>query len=143
MIFFDADALITFLRGNPNMAAFMAKYRSERFAIPSPVLFEVYYGVFFPPLSKRFSADKQFLKKIAQEHKKLVQLLNDINVFDLTVHSIERSAKISAELDAKGQHIGEFDSLIAGIILEHGYEKIATNNTRHYEHVAGLTNLNY
>ncbi len=96
-----------------------------------------------PPLSSRFSADLPFLERLKQEKKRLQQLLNDINIFDLTNESIETSAKISATLDSQGKHIGEFDSLIAGIILTNGYTSIVSNNSKHYEQIEGLKVLNY
>ena len=143
MIFLDSDALIGFLRGTPEMAALLAKNKTELFAIPSPVLFEVYYGIFFPQISPRFSQNKKLLDRLAKEHKRLIQFLNDVNIFDMNILSIKRSAKISAELDSQGKHIGEFNSLIAGIVLEYGYDTIVTNNTKHYENVPNLTILNF
>lgn len=143
MIFLDSDAIITFLRGRPEMAAFLAAHKDELFAIASPSLFEIYYGFYYPPLSSRFSADLPFLERLKQEKKRLLQLLNDINIFDLTNDSIETSAKISATLDSQGKHIGEFDSLIAGIILTNGYTSIVSNNSKHFEQIEGLKVLNY
>jgi predicted nucleic acid-binding protein len=61
MIFLDSDALIAFLRGKPEIATFFKKYKTSLFAISVPVLYEIYYGFYFPPLSNRFKNDINFL----------------------------------------------------------------------------------
>ena len=117
MIFLDTDALIAFMRGTPGIASFFAEHKTSTFAIPSPVLYEIYYGFYFSPLSKKFKNDVQFLEKLNKEEQILIRLLNDIQVFDLTAKSAKKSAEISAILDSKGTPMGKMDVLIAGIIL--------------------------
>lgn len=143
MIFLDTDAIIAFLRGKPNMAAFLAAHNKSIFAIPIIVLYEIYYGFYFPPLSKRFQKDLNFLNRLKQEEQRLIQLLNDIQVFDLTLLAIKKSAELSASLDAKGINIGKMDNLIAGIILANGYYEILTVNVSHYEHIPDLKIYTY
>ncbi len=48
-------------------------------------------------------------------------MLNYIQVFDLTLPAIKKSAKLSALLDSKKLNIGKMDILIVGIILANGY----------------------
>ncbi|MFO7796614.1 MAG: PIN domain-containing protein [Promethearchaeati archaeon] len=138
MIFLDSDSVIAFLRGKPNIARFFAEHKNSIFAIPVPVLYEIYYGFYFPPLSTNFQKDIGFLEKLRNEEKKLIRLLKDIKVFDLTLPAIKKSAEISATLDVKGKSVGKFDVLIAGIILANGYNEILTNNFSHYENISGL-----
>ncbi len=138
MIFLDSDAIIAFLRGKPGIASFFAEYKNSIFAIPVPVLYEIYYGFYFPPISKRFQKDKDYLKKVQKEEQKLVRLLNDIEVFNLNLKAIRKSAEISAFLDTKGTPIGKIDVLIAGIILTNGYNEILTKNESHYEKIPEL-----
>lgn len=135
MIFLDSDAIIAFLRGKPSIASFFAQQNKSIFAISVPVLYEIYYGFYFPPLSKRFQKDITFLKKLEKEEQKLIQLLNDIHIFDLNLPAIKKAAEISANLDAKGVGVGKFDVLIAGIILVNGHNEILTNNVSHYENI--------
>ena len=135
MIFLDSDAIIAILRGKPNMAAFLAAHTNSIFAIPIIVLYEIYYGFYFPSLSKRFQKDVTFLNRLKEEEQRMVQLLNDIQVFDLTLPAIKKSVELSASLDSKGLNIGKIDILIAGIILANGYCEILTNNVSHYEHI--------
>ncbi|MFO8018999.1 MAG: PIN domain-containing protein [Promethearchaeia archaeon] len=138
MIFLDSDAIIAFLRGNPGIACFFAEHKDSIFAIPVPVLYEIYYGFYFPPLSKKFQNGGDFLEKLKKEEQKLVRLLNDIEIFDLTPKAVRKSAEISALLDAEGTPIGKIDVLIAGIILVNGYNEILTRNVTHYENIPGL-----
>lgn len=143
MIFLDTDAIIAILRGKPNMAAFLAAHTNSIFAIPIIVLYEIYYGFYFPPLSKRFQKNISFLNRLKEEEQRMVQLLNDIQVFDLTLPAIKRSAELSASLDSKGLNIGKVDILIAGIILANGYYEILTNNIFHYEQIPNLKIYSY
>ncbi len=143
MIFLDTDAIIAILRGKPNMAAFLAAHTNSIFAIPIIVLYEIYYGFYFSPLSKRFQKNISFLNRLKEEEQRMVQLLNDIQVFDLTLPAIKRSAELSASLDSKGLNIGKVDILIAGIILANGYYEILTNNVFHYEHIPNLKIYSY
>ena len=143
MIFLDSDAIIAFLRGKPSIAAFFAAHTNSIFAISVPVLYEIYYGFYFPPLSKNFQKDLAFLQRLKEEEQRMIQLLNDIQVFDLTFPAIKKSAEISASLDAKGLHVGKMDILIAGIILANGYRELLTNNISHYKHIPGLKIYSY
>ena len=60
-------------------------------------------------------------------------MLNDIQVFDLTLPAIKKSAKLSTLLDSKGLNIGKMDILIAGIILANGYCEILKKKTDRFD----------
>lgn len=143
MIFLDSNAIIAFLRGKPNMAAFLAAHTESIFAIPIVALYEIYYGFYFPPLSKRFQKDLNFLNRLKEEEQRMTQLLNDIQVIDLTFAAIKKSAEISASLDANGINVGKMDVLIAGIVLSNGYFEILTNNVSHFENIPDLKILTF
>jgi tRNA(fMet)-specific endonuclease VapC len=49
----------------------------------------------------------------------------------------ERSGVIRADLEGRGERIGAYDVLIAGIALAHGHV-LATHNVREFGRVAGL-----
>jgi tRNA(fMet)-specific endonuclease VapC len=143
MIFLDSDAIIAILRGTPAMGAFLAGHQADLFAIPIPVLYEIYYGFEYPPLAKKFRNDTQFLQRLQAEQQRMQQLLNDIQVFDLNLAAIKKSAAISAKLDAEGTLIGKFDMLIAGVILGAGYNQIVTSNSQHYDKIKELEVLTF
>jgi tRNA(fMet)-specific endonuclease VapC len=56
---------------------------------------------------------------------------------DLDREAGERSGFIRAELEERGERIGAYDVLIAGIALAHGHV-LATHNVREFGRVAGL-----
>ncbi|HME56236.1 MAG TPA: type II toxin-antitoxin system VapC family toxin [Candidatus Lokiarchaeia archaeon] len=143
MIFLDSDAIIAILRGKPAMAAFLAAHKNDIFAIAIPVLYEIYYGFYFPPLSQKFRDNARFLQRLQDEQRRMLQLLNDIQVFELTLDAIKTGAEIAAKLDAEGNGIGSFDSLIAGIIIAAGHDTIVSNNQRHYERIPDFHVLNF
>jgi len=141
MIFLDSDAIIAILRGTPTMGAFLAVHKTELFAIPTPALFEIYYGFYYPPLSKEFQQNARFLQRLQGEQQRLLQLLNDIQIFELSLDAIKKAAEISAKLDAAGTPVGKFDVLIAGTLLVAGYNTIVTDNTRHYAKIPEINVL--
>jgi tRNA(fMet)-specific endonuclease VapC len=142
-IFLDSDAIIAILRGKPSMAAFLATHKMDLFAIPAPVLYEIYYGFYYPPVSKEFARNQTFLKRLEGEQRQLQQFLNDIQIFELNIEAIKKAADLSAHLDAAGTHVGEFDSLIAGIILSAGYKTIVTGNVSHFARFQDLEVMSF
>lgn len=56
---------------------------------------------------------------------------------DLDLAAGERSGVIRADLESRGERIGAYDVLIAGIALAHGHV-LATHNVREFGRVAGL-----
>ena len=60
----------------------------------------------------------------------------------VTAESAGISAQIEAGLRCRGLSIGHTDTLIAGVAIANGLQ-LATNNTRHYEHIEGLQLVNW
>lgn len=54
-----------------------------------------------------------------------------------SVESADRAARVRRDLEKAGVSIGMADSLIAGIVLEHG-GRLLTRNQRHFDRVEGL-----
>jgi len=63
-------------------------------------------------------------------------------VLPLTEPVAERAAAIYADLQLRGDLIGDADILIAATALEHGLS-IATGNTSHSERIPGLQVVNW
>lgn len=78
-----------------------------------------------------------------KKEEELVQLLKDLNIFNLTLPAVKKSAELTALLDSKGISIGKIHILIAGIILVNGYNEILTNNIEHYKHIPDLKIYSY
>ena len=73
---------------------------------------------------------------------RLQALLGLSNLLPITAESAAISAQIEADLRRRGLSIGHTDTPIAGVALANGLV-LATNNTRHYERVAGLQLVNW
>ena len=143
MIFLDSNVIIDFIQSNQTFLKFLVDHQNERFAIASPSLFEIYYGFEYVKSAKKFRTEKKFLQRIKEEELRLKQILVDIDVFSITNASIQLAAKIAAGLDATGQEIDQFDSLIAAVILSNGYSKILTGNFKYFTRIDGIEVLNY
>jgi tRNA(fMet)-specific endonuclease VapC len=67
----------------------------------------------------------------------LGQLLDAVPALSLDAAAADRSAQVRRALELRGEPIGMADSLIAGIVLQHG-GTLMTRNRRHFERVEGL-----
>jgi predicted nucleic acid-binding protein len=63
--------------------------------------------------------------------------------FDLDRISSKTASKIYRDARKKGFTIGQFDSLIAGIFLSNGVNKILTRNKKDFEKMKGITVVEY
>ncbi len=64
-------------------------------------------------------------------------LSRDIAVLDYSTHDAQAAGEIRAELESKGQRIGEYDTLIAGQAYARNLI-LVTANTREFGRVKGL-----
>ena len=71
------------------------------------------------------------------------RLTENMIVLDHKVESAEHAGRIWWTLQKKGHMIGEFDVMIAGVLLEHGVTKILTRNAKHFARVPGLRTVVY
>lgn len=92
---------------------------------------EIKFGL--NPKRKNFSVEKEFY-----DH-----LINNLVVHDFNSSCVEKSTEIYWDLYLKGKEIGKFDSIIAGIFLINGVNKIITKNKKHFENIKGLKVITY
>ena len=77
-------------------------------------------------------------ERITQNANRLVAFLsNAVDVLDYTERDAQAAGEIRAELESKGQRIGEYDTLIAGQALCRNLI-LVTANTREFGRVKGL-----
>ena len=109
MVCLDTEVLVGFLRGDKEAASLMSKIASEMGAASTTAVnaYELMKGAL---ISGRPGPN---LKRVSQ-------LLDGLEVLPLTSGGCRRAAEIHAELRSKGRSIGEFDVLIAGIVMERG-----------------------
>ena len=77
------------------------------------------------------------------ENKYYEDLFANIVIFDFDKHCVRKSSEVFWELSARGEMIDDFDSMIAGILLSNGVNKIITRNAKHFERIKGLKVLSY
>ena len=121
MIIADTDVLIDFLAGKDPGAG-----RVER---------ELRVGALYTTVINRFELLSG--SKNMKQNEKVEQLLEALKILTLDVPAADRAAEIRRHLDQKGHGIGMADSLIAGIVVEHGAH-LLTRNNRHFDRVQGL-----
>ena len=77
-------------------------------------------------------------ERVIQNANRLVAFLrNAVDVLDYTEQDAQAAGEIRAELESKGQRIGEYDTLIAGQAFARNLV-LVTANTREFGRVKGL-----
>lgn len=129
-VLLDTDILSEFLRGNQRVAQamdiYLAHYNYINFSIIS--YYEILNGLLYKDAHKQLERFEQF----ASYNK----------IIPLTLRSVRLSAEIQADLRSKGAAIGHTDTLIAGVAIA-GDLQLITNNTDHFQRVAGLDVMNW
>ena len=121
MIVADTDVLVDFLRDREPAARLIA--------------FELEHGDLKTTAVNRFEL---LAGARNPSHKEAVlQLLAAVPVLPLDAVAADRAAVLHRGLEERGETIGMADSLIAGIVLQHG-GALLTRNRRHFERVPGL-----
>ena len=92
--------------------------------ISTITLFELQYGV-----------EKSQYRQRSEDA--LAKFILPLNLIDLDRSAAEEAAVIRAQLEKKGQSIGPYDLLIAGLARSRDLTLI-TNNTREFERIVGL-----
>ena len=121
MIIADTDVLIDFLSGKDPGAS-----RVEE---------ELQEGALYTTVITRFELLSG--SKSMKQNEKVEQLLDALKILTLDVPAADKAAEVRRHLDQKGHGIGMADSLIAGIVVEHGAH-LLTRNERHFNRVQGL-----
>jgi tRNA(fMet)-specific endonuclease VapC len=126
----DTDTLSGIMRQNPlvlaNARAYLAIH--SRFTLSLVTRYEVLRGLKVKQATAQQAAFEQFCAANI--------------VLPLTDNIIFRAADIYADLHRHGALIGDADILIAATALEHGLVLI-TNNTNHFNRIAGLPLQNW
>jgi tRNA(fMet)-specific endonuclease VapC len=124
----DTNIVIAYFNGDQTIADKL-KAHLPHVSISSLVLGELLYGA-------RASQRKD------ENLEKIYQLLRIVQVVDFDQASAEQYSHIRASLRQKGRPTGEVDALIAAIALAHN-AILVTDNTKHFEHIEGLTLENW
>lgn len=126
MVVLDTTFIIHFLRNGKNA---VEKSRS----LPGPVcttrinVFEVLIGIYSQKAERQGVALETFNA-----------FLGSLNVLELDATSADEAARISAELNKKGQTVHASDILIAAIALANKEDAILTQNVKDFSRIGAL-----
>lgn len=123
MIVADTDVLIDFLSGHEPIASLVGSGIVSEEGLATTVVsrFELLSGV-----------------RTAKQGRAIAGLFEALSILTLDSPAADRAAGVRRDLEKAGVSIGMADSLIAGIVLEHG-GRLLTRNRKHFERVEGLT----
>ncbi len=126
--FLDTSACVAILRRKPESARIEAERtirQGSTLLISSIVLHELWYGVF---KGSRVNENVWQLQAF---------LAWGVEVLDFGEDDARFSGRIRAELEASGNRIGAYDTLIGGQCLRHGFT-LVTNNLSEFSRIPGL-----
>ena len=124
----DTDTVSFALRGRGDVAGRLLAHRPSEISISSITLAELRYG-----------ADRRRSRKL---HPLIDAFIEAITVLPFDRAAADRFGTVAASLAGHGTPIGELDTLIAAHALA-GRLTLVTNNTKHFERVAGLATENW
>jgi tRNA(fMet)-specific endonuclease VapC len=130
MAILDTDVLIYYLRGQNDSYTKMKNLKKNEEALNTTIfnLAELYKGCY----------SMKNVAKGLMKVKLLVDALDEIYLFDND--SAEEFARLSSDLQNRGQVIGIMDELIASICIVH-QESLYSGNVKHFERIDDL-NIN-
>lgn len=120
----DTNFCIRVLRDRPQSARVKFNEEANSLSISTVVLYELLHGA---EKSDRPAENRQAVEAFAER----------LNVLDFDGDAAAHAGNIRAELEKKGQVIGSYDLLIAGLARSRGLI-IVTNNMKEFARVDGL-----
>lgn len=121
----DTDVAIELLRGrNVRVATILASKNREQIYLSTVTVAELQFGAL---------RSREAEKSIAVCR----QFCSSFRVTELDYAAAERSGAIRADLEIRGQRIGAYDMLIAGIAAARGFV-LVTHNVREFGSIRGL-----
>ena len=121
----DTELLVEFLRGDARAISLIERIAAEEGSACTTAVnaYELLKGAL---ISSRPEANL----------KRVVQLLGGLEVIPLTAEVSRAAAEVLAALRSKGRSIGEFDILIAGMVMERGETLVSRDDD--FSSVRGL-----
>ena len=128
MILFDTSAIIDFLKGGVKTKSIVEEIETNRESVYTTVISQ--YELLTPVYHKRMKAEERNIRAF----------LRRSIVFPLDQNSAEKASRIMGSLYKLGLPINALDTMIAGIAIETGTDKIATLD-RDFMQIAKVTDL--
>ena len=124
----DTDTVSLALRGQGSVSARVLGHRPSQLCISSVTLAEL-----------RFGAEAKASRKL---HGVIDTFVESVAVLPFDPAAADRFGPVARALARRAEPIGTFDTLIAAHALSCGLV-LVTNNTRHFQRVAGLKMANW
>jgi predicted nucleic acid-binding protein len=128
MILFDTSAIIDFLKGGVKTKSIVEEIESNRESVYTTVISQ--YELLTPVYHKGMKVEERNIRAF----------LRRSIVFPLDQNSAEKASRIMGSLFKLGLPINALDTLIAGIAIETGTDKIVTLD-RDFIQIAKVTDL--
>ena len=130
MYLLDTNTVSDYLKGNPGVLKNLKRHHHSLVAISSITKYELFYGLLKNPQAhQKYGEQLRLLFKQAQNM-----------VFD--EESALLAAQIKQELIQQEKSIGDCDTMIAAIGLQHN-AVVVTNNVKHFQRVRNLVVVNW
>lgn len=130
MMALDSTVIIDLFRGDEQAKEIIAKAR-EPLASTIINYQELMFGL---DMSR---------KGHAEELEFYDAFFENIFLLEMTRQSAKKAAGVMKDLQSAGMTAGRFDSMIAGILMENGVNKIITRNEKHFMEIRGLEVIKY
>ncbi len=124
MYLLDSNILIYWLKGQGKVAKNLQAKSPHHIKVPAPALFELEYGT---AKSQKPQLQRDFIDAVVLK----------LEILPLDYPSAKAAGMLRSSLEGKGNLIGPYDLLIAGIAIANNLTVI-TRNTREFARVPGL-----
>jgi tRNA(fMet)-specific endonuclease VapC len=124
MYLLDSNILIYWLKGQGKVTQQLQNKSPQHIKIPAPALIELEYGT---AKSLKPQLQREFIDALVLK----------LEVLPLDYPSAKAAGLLRSSQESKGNLIGPYDLLIAGIAIAHNLTVI-TRNTREFSRVPGL-----
>jgi len=124
----DTDTVSFALRGHGRVATRLLEHRPSELCMSSITLAEL-----------RFGAEARRSRKL---HRLISAFVEAVTVVSFDQPAADHFAGVAASLKRRGEPIGTFDTLMAAHAMSLGLTFV-TNNSKHFERVAGLKTENW
>jgi len=129
MYLLDTDTVIFNFKGHEAIRKNLLRCSNEPIKLCIITLMELYYGAYKS-------------QKVASNLAKIKMLETSLDILPFGQEPVEIFGMCKAGLEAKGTPLDDFDMALAACALAHNLI-LVTNNTKHFQRIAGLRITNW
>ena len=122
----DTNTVSDYLKGEPNVLAHLKRALRSEVCISTITTMEIEYGFSLNPKSRERHAHA------------LESFLEEVTIIGFLSADAFLAGKIRAELEGRGESIGDLDEMLAASAIAQGLIMV-THNIKHFSRIAGLT----